>query len=133
MAEHNFRARDYDAASFMNSSAAFGYDDSEGLDSSASANWAGVDGGGLFTSGSTRPMHAWEVILEYNYLKHGEEYNNTPARTLSQSFNLDIVNSQAVTAKQSLLSVVGSIVAMHRPYKRSYNAHFKAFLSAGLK
>jgi len=66
-------------------------------------------------------------------LKHGEEYNNTPARKLSQSFQLDIVDAQAVTAKQSLLSAVGMILAMHRPYKRSNNAHFKAFVCAGLK
>uniref|UniRef100_A0A1I8QA64 RUN domain-containing protein n=1 Tax=Stomoxys calcitrans TaxID=35570 RepID=A0A1I8QA64_STOCA len=134
MAENNFRARDYDAASFMTSSSAFGYDDVESMESSA--NWpdTGSEGkvGGFFTSGSTRPMHGWELILEYYYLKHGDEYNNTPARKLSQSFNLDIVNSQAVTAKQNLLSTVGSIIAMHRPYKRSYNAHFKAFVCAGL-
>ncbi|XP_030378401.1 RUN domain-containing protein 1 [Scaptodrosophila lebanonensis] len=82
--------------------------------------------------GSGRAMHAWELVLEYYYLKHGEEYNNTPARKLSQSFQLDIVDAQVVTAKQSLLTSVGMIVAMHRPYKRSYNAHFKAFVCAGL-
>ncbi|XP_075156419.1 RUN domain-containing protein 1 isoform X2 [Haematobia irritans] len=133
MAENNFRARDYDASSFMTSSTAFGYDDVENMDSHT--NWpdTGNEGnGGFFTAGSTRPMHAWELILEFYYLKHGDEYNNTPARKLSQSFNLDIVNSQAVTAKQNLLSTVGSIIAMHRPYKRSYNAHFKAFVCAGL-
>lgn len=133
MAEQNFRARDYDTASFMTSSAAFGYEDTEGMESST--NWpdSGTNSGGFFSGGSTRPMHAWELILEYYYLKHGDEYNNTPARKLSQSFNLDIVNSQAVTAKQNLLSTVGTIIAMHRPYKRSYNAHFKAFVCAGLK
>ncbi|XP_073831027.1 RUN domain-containing protein 1 isoform X2 [Musca autumnalis] len=138
MAEHNFRARDCDAGgSFLSSSsAAFGYDDVEGMDTSSGNIWPDADnggnGGGLFSTGNTRPMHAWELILEYYYLKHGDEYNNTPARKLSQSFNLDIVNSQAVTSKQNLLSTVGSIIAMHRPYKRSYNAHFKAFVCAGL-
>lgn len=83
--------------------------------------------------GIGRSMHAWELILEYYNLKHGEEYNNTPARKLSQSFQLDIVDAQAVTAKQSLLSAIGMILAMHRPYKRSYNAHFKALVCAGLK
>ncbi|XP_016949401.1 RUN domain-containing protein 1 [Drosophila biarmipes] len=82
--------------------------------------------------GLGRAMHAWELILAYYRLKHGEEYNNTPARKLSQSFQLDIVDAQAVTAKQSLLSAVGMILAMHRPYKRSNNAHFKAFVCAGL-
>jgi len=83
--------------------------------------------------GLGRAMHAWELVLAYYRLKHGEEYNNTPARKLSQSFQLDIVDAQAVTAKQSLLSAVGMILAMHRPYKRSNNAHFKAFVCAGLK
>ncbi|XP_017054997.1 RUN domain-containing protein 1 [Drosophila ficusphila] len=82
--------------------------------------------------GLGRSMHAWELVLAYYRLKHGEEYNNTPARKLSQSFQLDIVDAQAVTAKQSLLSTVGMILAMHRPYKRSNNAHFKAFVCAGL-
>ncbi|XP_001354494.3 RUN domain-containing protein 1 [Drosophila pseudoobscura] len=82
--------------------------------------------------GLGRGMHAWELILEYYQLKHGEEYNNTPARKLSLSFQLDIVDAQAVTAKQSLLSTVGMILAMHKPYKRSHNAHFKAFVCAGL-
>ncbi|KAH8416783.1 hypothetical protein KR222_004081, partial [Zaprionus bogoriensis] len=82
--------------------------------------------------GIGRPMHAWELVLEYYSLKNGEEYNNTPARKLSQSFQLDIVDAHAVTAKQSLLSAIGMIVAMHRPYKRSYNAHFKALICAGL-
>ncbi|KAH8246071.1 hypothetical protein KR026_004159 [Drosophila bipectinata] len=85
--------------------------------------------GGL---GLGRAMHAWELVLAYYQLKNGEEYNNTPARKLSQSFQLDIVDAQAVTAKQSLLSAVGMILAMHRPYKRSNNAHFKAFVCAGL-
>ncbi|EDW58105.2 RUN domain-containing protein 1 isoform X1 [Drosophila virilis] len=82
--------------------------------------------------GIGRAMHAWELILEYYNLKHGEEYNNTPARKLSQSFQLDIVDAQVVTAKQSLLSAIGMILTMHRPYKRSYNAHFKALICAGL-
>ncbi|KAH8339543.1 hypothetical protein KR074_005728 [Drosophila pseudoananassae] len=87
---------------------------------------------GLGGLGLGRAMHAWELVLAYYQLKNGEEYNNTPARKLSQSFQLDIVDAQAVTAKQSLLSAVGMILAMHRPYKRSNNAHFKAFVCAGL-
>ncbi|KAH8420481.1 hypothetical protein KR009_010806 [Drosophila setifemur] len=82
--------------------------------------------------GLGRAMHAWELVFAYYRLKNGDEYNNTPARKLSQSFQLDIVDAQAVTAKQSLLSTVGMILAMHRPYKRSNNAHFKAFVCAGL-
>ncbi|KAH8244980.1 hypothetical protein KR032_003470 [Drosophila birchii] len=89
-------------------------------------------GGDSQFMGLGRAMHAWELVLAYYRLKNGEEYNNTPARKLSQSFQLDIVDAQAVTAKQSLLSAVGMILAMHRPYKRSNNAHFKAFVCAGL-
>ncbi|XP_055913708.1 RUN domain-containing protein 1 [Eupeodes corollae] len=87
---------------------------------------------GFFGGPSGRQMHAWELILEYYFLKNGDEYNNTPARKLSQSFNLEIVGAQAVSSKQSLLSVIGMIIALHSPYKRSYNSHFKAFVCAGL-
>ncbi|EDW82764.2 uncharacterized protein Dwil_GK10170 [Drosophila willistoni] len=104
----------------------------------ASSSSSSLGGSALSSSdqqqflGLGRPMHAWELILEYYHLKNGDEYNNTPARKLSQSFQLDIVDAQAVTAKQSLLSAIGMILTMHRPYKRSYNAHFKAFVCAGL-
>lgn len=89
-----------------------------------------VDGTG---DGSFREMHAWELILEYYHIKNGEQYNETPARKLSQSFNLDIGAGNAQSTKQSLLSAVGTVLAIHSPYKRSFNAHFKAFLSAALK
>lgn len=89
--------------------------------------------GGFFGGAAGgRQMHAWELILEYYYLKNGDEYNNTPARKLSQSFNLEIVGAQAVSSKQSLLSAIGMIIALHSPYKRSFNSHFKAFVCAGL-
>lgn len=78
-------------------------------------------------------MHAWQLILEYYHLKRGDDYNNTPARKLSQSFNLNIIDSNHITVKQNLLASVGAIIATHRPYKRSPNAHFKAFVCAGLK
>ncbi|XP_034489982.1 RUN domain-containing protein 1 [Drosophila innubila] len=101
-----------------------------------SAQRVSASGGGVSNEmqflGIGRAMHAWELIIEYYNLKNGEEYNNTPARKLSQSFQLDIVDAHAVTAKQSLLSAIGMILAMHRPYKRSYNAHFKALICAGL-
>lgn len=78
-------------------------------------------------------MHPWELIMDYYHLKNGEKYNETPARKLSQSFNLDIVGSAAISNKQSLLSAIGTIIALHGPYKRSKNAHFKAFVCLGLK
>lgn len=81
------------------------------------------------------PMHVWNLILEYYYLKNGSQFNETPARKLSQSFNLDITGaiSENKSNKHSMLSAIGSIIALHAPYKRSNNSHFKAFVSAGLK
>jgi len=52
----------------------------------------------LNTSGKS--MHAWELILKYYELKNGDRYNSTPARKLSQSFNLDIVGGTAISNKQ---------------------------------
>ena len=49
---------------------------------------------------SGKHMHAWELILKYYELKNGERYNSTPARKLSQSFNLDIVGGTAISNKQ---------------------------------
>ncbi|XP_055681258.1 RUN domain-containing protein 1 [Lutzomyia longipalpis] len=79
-----------------------------------------------------KQMHAWELILEYYYIKNGDKYNETPARRLSQSFNLEIVGGTAISIKQGLLSTIGSIIALHAPYKRNHNSHFKAFVCAGL-
>ncbi|XP_052863830.1 RUN domain-containing protein 1 [Anopheles cruzii] len=77
-------------------------------------------------------MHAWELLLIYYNVKNGDRYNSTPARKLSESFNLDIVDGRPLSNKQSLLSAIGSIVALHSPYKRSYDSQFKAFICAGL-
>lgn len=83
-------------------------------------------------SSSTHSIHIWELILRYYELNDGDQFNSTPARKLSQSFNLDIVGGTAITNKQGLLSTIGSILASHAPYKRSYDAHFKAFICAAL-
>ncbi|XP_014245245.1 RUN domain-containing protein 1 [Cimex lectularius] len=83
------------------------------------------------TSGSC-DMHAWELVLKFYDMKNGEKFNSTPARKLSQSFNLDIVGGCAISAKQSLLGVIGNIIASHDPYKRSYDSQFKALVCAGL-
>lgn len=83
-------------------------------------------------SSSSHATHIWEFILRYYDLNDGDRFNSTPARKLSQSFNLDIVGGTAITNKQSLLSAIGSILASHLPYKRSYDAHFKAFVCAAL-
>ncbi|KAF5276698.1 hypothetical protein FQA39_LY06502 [Lamprigera yunnana] len=78
------------------------------------------------------PIHAWEIILHYYHLKNGESFNSTPARKLSQSFNLDIAGASATSNKQNMLTVIGNIIATHSLYKRSFDSHFKAFISAGL-
>ncbi|KAL0829427.1 hypothetical protein ABMA28_004199 [Loxostege sticticalis] len=83
-------------------------------------------------SSTSRTTHVWELILRYYDLNDGDRFNSTPARKLSQSFNLDIVGGTAITNKQGLLSAIGSILASHMPYKRSYDAHFKAFVCAAL-
>ncbi|KAG0717755.1 RUN domain-containing protein 1 [Chionoecetes opilio] len=77
-------------------------------------------------------MHAWDLVLQYYHLKKGHQYNRTPARRLSQSFNLEITGGGAVTNKQSLLGVIGSIISTHTPLKRSYDSHLKAFVSSAL-
>lgn len=91
------------------------------------------DNDGSDEPGVEQQMHAWELILEYYQIKNGEKYNETPARKLSQSFNLELVGSATFSNKQSLLSSIGSIIAIHSPYKKSLNTHFKAFICAGLK
>ncbi|KAM3959687.1 LOW QUALITY PROTEIN: RUN domain-containing protein 1-like [Aphomia sociella] len=83
-------------------------------------------------SSTSQAAHVWELILRYYELNDGDRFNSTPARKLSQSFNLDIVGGTAITNKQSLLSTIGSIIATHTPYKRSYDAHFKALVCAAL-
>ncbi|XP_058812692.1 RUN domain-containing protein 1 [Topomyia yanbarensis] len=77
-------------------------------------------------------MHVWELLLIYYNIKNGDRYNSTPARKLSESFNLDLVEGRPQSNKQSLLSTIGTIVALHSPYKRSYNSQFKAFICAAL-
>ncbi|CAH1103604.1 unnamed protein product [Psylliodes chrysocephalus] len=77
-------------------------------------------------------VHAWEIVLEYYKMKNGEKYNSTPARKLSQSFNLDIAGSSPCSNKQNMLCCIGSIISTHTPYKRSPDSHFKAFICAAL-
>ncbi|XP_060537332.1 RUN domain-containing protein 1 isoform X2 [Cylas formicarius] len=81
---------------------------------------------------SATDIHAWEIILEYYHLKNGEKYNSTPARKLSQSFNLDIAGASPSSNKHNMLCAIGSIISTHTPYKRSCDSHFKAFVCAAL-
>lgn len=83
---------------------------------------------------STSSVHAWDLILEYYYMQNGEQFNETPAVKLSQSFNLDLVSEACGSSvKQSMLSHIGNIISIHAPYKSSQNAHFKSFICAALK
>ena len=90
-------------------------------------------------SSNSTPDHAWDVVLFYYNLKRGHEFNCAPQRKLSQSFGLELGDvgdgtpSSAASNKQSLLTVLGQIIASHGKYKRSKDAHFKAFICAGLK
>ncbi|XP_043247616.1 RUN domain-containing protein 1-like isoform X3 [Amphibalanus amphitrite] len=79
-----------------------------------------------------RLLHAWDLILVYYRLKRGHQYNATPQRRLSESFGLSVVGGTAITSKHTLLSAIGNIIASHTPLKRSADAHFKAFVCAGL-
>ncbi|XP_050408880.1 RUN domain-containing protein 1 [Patella vulgata] len=90
---------------------------------------------GCFPSRSaavTRSLHAWDLLLKYYEMKHGREYNDSPARKLSQSFHLDIVGGKPITAKQTLLGAIDTIVTSHTPLKRSEDSHFKAFICMAL-
>ena len=53
---------------------------------------------------SSFSLHPWLLFVKYYELKGGREYNESPARKLSDSFGLDIVNGQSITAKHILLS-----------------------------
>lgn len=82
---------------------------------------------------SARGVHAWDIILKYYELKNGYLYNASPARKLSQSFNLQIVGGMAITPKQTFLSCIHDIIQTHTKLKRSPDSHFKAFVCAALK
>ncbi|KAL5007222.1 hypothetical protein ScPMuIL_016028 [Solemya velum] len=77
-------------------------------------------------------MHAWDLLTKYYEMKHGREYNESPARMLSQSFHLEIVGGKPITSKQTLLGAISSVSSSHTPLKRSEDSHFKAFVSTAL-
>lgn len=81
-------------------------------------------------SGVSTVAHPWQLFVAFYRTKDGQSVMSNPQRSLAQSFSLEI---QGGTSKQSLLVAIGNIIAMHRPYKRGPEAHFKAFLSSALK
>ncbi|KAJ8299224.1 hypothetical protein KUTeg_023284 [Tegillarca granosa] len=72
-------------------------------------------------------------LMEHGLMEHGREYNDSPARKLSQSFHLEIVGGKPITAKQTLLGAVDTVISSHTPLKRTEDSHFKAFISLALK
>ncbi|XP_067654664.1 RUN domain-containing protein 1-like isoform X1 [Haliotis asinina] len=81
---------------------------------------------------TTKTLHAWDLLLKYYEMKHGREYNESPARKLSQSFHLNIVGGKPITAKQTLLGAIDTVITSHTPLKRTEDSHFKAFVSLAL-
>ena len=45
----------------------------------------------------------------------------------------EYAEGQLCVSPQTLLSAIGNIISSHTPLKRSADAHFKAFVCAGLK
>lgn len=70
-------------------------------------------------SSTNTHIHAWDIILEYYHLKNGEKFNSTPARKLSQSFNLDIAGASPTSNKHNMLCTVGNIISTHTPDRKS--------------
>lgn len=90
---------------------------------------------GCFPSRSadiTRMMHSWDLLVKFYDMKHGREYNESPARMLSQSFHLDIVGGKPITAKQTLLGAIDTVLKSHVPHKRGEDSYFKAFICLAL-
>lgn len=53
-----------------------------------------------YSSVDDSEMHAWELLLLYYNIKNGDRYNSTPARKLSESYNLDLVEGRPQSNKQ---------------------------------
>ncbi|XP_048580986.1 RUN domain-containing protein 1 isoform X3 [Nematostella vectensis] len=79
-----------------------------------------------------KKMHVWELFNEYYNLKHGREYNSTPASRLSEAFGIQVDGSSAVTGKQTLLRTLHRIKSTHEPCRRSMDAMFKSLVCSGL-
>lgn len=77
-------------------------------------------------------MHIWELFNEYYGMKHGREYNSTPARRLSEAFGIEVHGDNVITAKQTLLRTLHRIKTTHEPCRRSMDAMFKSLVCAGL-
>ena len=77
-------------------------------------------------------MHAWDLFLKFYEMKNGREYNESPARKLSESFDLHIVGGKAITTKQQLLSAIDKVISSHASFKRSEDSQLKALVCLAL-
>ncbi|KAF8569761.1 hypothetical protein P879_05042 [Paragonimus westermani] len=76
--------------------------------------------------------HAWHVLLKFYHLKHGQLYNESPARKLSESFHLDSFGGKTITLRQRFFNAMGIVMEAHTAYRRSEDSKFKAFVSIAL-
>ncbi|CAF0843460.1 unnamed protein product [Didymodactylos carnosus] len=77
-------------------------------------------------------MHVWKLFLRYYAMKHGNDFSNSPARKLSQSFSLDVIGGKPITLKQCLLSAIDTVVKLHEKHNKSMDSCFKAFICLAL-
>ncbi|XP_076471656.1 RUN domain-containing protein 1-like [Babylonia areolata] len=96
---------------------------------------SGLERIGCFSSRSadvSQRMHAWDLLARFYDMKHGREYNESPARKLSQSFHLDMVGGKPITAKQTLLGAIDTVLNSHARFHCGKDSYFKAFVCLAL-
>ena len=86
----------------------------------------------VFTKGTETPIHVWKFILLFYEKKNGKSHNTAPQLTLSKSLNLNSGEKRLLTIKEELLEEIASVVSSYAPYRRSINAHFRAFVCVAL-
>ncbi|XP_017654204.1 RUN domain-containing protein 1 isoform X2 [Nannospalax galili] len=83
-------------------------------------------------SSAPETMHPWELFVKYYHAKNGRAYVESPARKLSQSFALPVMDGIAMTPKQSLLTAIHMVLTEHDPFKRSADSELKALVCMAL-
>ncbi|NXX27220.1 RUND1 protein, partial [Nicator chloris] len=81
---------------------------------------------------SPRTMHPWELFVKYYNSENGQAFAESPARKLSQSFALPAKRVVVLTAKQSLLTAIHTVLMEHSPFKRSADSELKALVCMAL-
>uniref|UniRef100_A0A1I8HSG0 RUN domain-containing protein n=1 Tax=Macrostomum lignano TaxID=282301 RepID=A0A1I8HSG0_9PLAT len=82
--------------------------------------------------GSDIADQVWSLFAEWFRMKGGQEYTDSPARKLSESFSLSMVGSRAVTVKEELLSAIHHVNSLHEEWGRGGDPRFKALVSLAL-